>query len=301
MHRIEYTGKKKLEAGDHMEPFIQDVADNGCETLRLSGWMGKYPHLTAGFTSRRGGVSKEAFDSLNCGLHVNDLPEDVIENRQRLAQAVGAPFESCTYAEQVHGKEIQVVTKTLAGAGNSSREAALQAKDGFVTNEPGVYLHALFADCVPLYFYDPVHRAVGLAHAGWKGTVLQIAKATLETMSAAYGTKPRDVLAAIGPSIGGCCYEVDDQVIARVDKALNELGIASAQESIYQLKSDGKFMLNLQQLNRQIMIKAGILPIHIEISTLCTSCRTDSFFSHRKEGGKTGRMAAWIGIRESSG
>lgn len=281
-----------------MEPFVREVADNGCETFRIAGWMNKYPYLSAGFTSRIGGVSKEAYDSLNCGLHVNDHPEDVVENRRRLAEATGAPFAMCTYAEQVHGKEIQVVTKANAGAGNTSREAALQAKDGFVTSEPGIYLHALFADCVPLYFFDPVHKAVGLAHAGWKGTVLQIAKATLETMSAAYGTKPRDVYAAIGPSIGGCCYEVDDTVIGRVDKVLTELGGAASKESVYEAKPDGKFMLHLQQLNRQIMIKAGILPIHIEISMLCTSCRTDAFFSHRKEGGKTGRMAAWIGIRE---
>ncbi|MDQ1913002.1 peptidoglycan editing factor PgeF [Paenibacillus sp. GD4] len=284
-----------------MEPFVRTIAENGCETWRLANWEEKYPQLTAGFTSRKGGVSRDSFDSLNCGLHVNDNPADVVANRQLLARAIGASFDACTYAEQVHGKEIQVVAKAQAGAGNSSREKALQAKDGFVTNVPGIYLHALFADCVPLYFYDPVHKAVGLAHAGWKGTVLQIAKATLETMSAAYGTKPRDVYAAIGPSIQACCYEVDENVITRVDKTLRELGLSNqlaAQESVYHPVSEGKWMLSLQQLNRQIMIKAGIMPVHIEISTLCTSCQVEDFFSHRKEGGKTGRMAAWIGIRE---
>ncbi|GMX66893.1 peptidoglycan editing factor PgeF [Paenibacillus elgii] len=286
-----------------MEPFVIRQAENGCELLMLERFMNACPAVTAGFTTRRGGVSREAFGSLNCGLHVEDAPADVVANRKLLAESLELPFESCTYAEQVHGKEIQVVGKGQRGAGNDSREKALQGKDGFVTNEPGVFLHALFADCVPLYFYDPVRKAVGLAHAGWKGTALQIAKATLETMSAAYGTKPRDVKAAIGPSIGVCCYEVDDAVIARMDKVLEQVAPGggadeSGRSPFYEKQPNGKYKLNLQQINRQIMIKAGIMPSHIEISGLCTSCRTDLFFSHRKEGGKTGRMAAWIGLRE---
>ncbi|TVY09669.1 peptidoglycan editing factor PgeF [Paenibacillus cremeus] len=266
--------------------------------------MASYPELSAGFTSRIGGVSKEAYGSLNCGLHVGDDPEDVVQNRIRLAEALSISFDACTYAEQVHGKEIQVVGPAQRGAGKNSRETALQAKDGFVTQERGLFLFAQFADCVPLFFYDPVHHAVGLAHAGWKGTALQIAKATLETMSAAFGTKPRDVLAAIGPSIGGCCYEVDDTVISRIDNVIQDLhkggGAPHGEQPIYKTKDNGKYNLNLQELNRQIMMKAGILPIHIEVSSLCTSCRTDLFFSHRKEGGKTGRMAAWIGLRAPS-
>ncbi|WP_159883979.1 peptidoglycan editing factor PgeF [Paenibacillus puerhi] len=284
-----------------MEPFIRRQADNGCEWLELEPPMRAYPELTAGFTTRSGGVSREPFGSLNLGLHVEDDPSDVVANRRRLAEALAFPFENCTYAEQVHGKEIQVVTKRERGAGRDSRETALQAKDGFVTNERGVILHALFADCVPLYVYDPIRQAVGLAHAGWKGTALQIAKSLLETMSAAYGTKPRDVRAAVGPSIGACCYEVDEAVVRRMDRVIAETGAAKAgedaQASFYVPQPDGKFKLNLQQLNRQIFIQAGILPSHIEISGLCTSCRTDLFYSHRKEGGRTGRMAAWIGLR----
>ncbi|SDC74704.1 conserved hypothetical protein [Paenibacillus sp. UNCCL117] len=284
-----------------MEPFMLRQAENGCEQLELEPLVRAYPELSAGFTTRRGGVSREPFGSLNCGLHVEDVHEDVVENRRRLAEALGHPFECGIYAEQVHGKEIQVVTKRETGAGRDSRETALQAKDGFVTNERGVMLYALFADCVPLYFYDPIRHAVGLAHAGWKGTALQIARSLLETMSAAYGTKARDVRAAVGPSIGACCYEVDETVVRRMDRALAEAGSAGRDEdgnSFYVRRQNGKYMLNLQQINRQILIQAGILPSHIEISGLCTSCRTDLFFSHRKEGGKTGRMAAWIGLRD---
>ncbi|MEK8129737.1 peptidoglycan editing factor PgeF [Paenibacillus filicis] len=286
-----------------MEPFVLKQADNGCGLLELEPFARAYPQLAAGFTTRIGGVSGAPFDSLNCGLHVPDDPKDVIANRRKLAEALAFSFESCTYAEQVHGKEIQVVTSRERGAGNDSRDTALQAKDGFVTNERGVLLHALFADCVPLYFYDPIRQAVGLAHAGWKGTALQIARSLLETMSAAYGTKARDVRAAIGPSIGVCCYEVDETVIRRMDRVIAELGPAvpgeEGQIPYYHPQPDGKYKLNLQQVNRQIMCKAGILPSHIEISGLCTSCRTDLFYSHRKEGGRTGRMVAWIGLRES--
>lgn len=285
-----------------MEPFVLQKVENGCELFFIKHWMEQATGLTAGFTSRRGGVSKKEFESLNCGLHVMDVPEDVITNRSRLAEALNMKLENCTYAEQVHSNEVEVVTSKHAGAGIDSREGAIQAKDAFITNEPGLFLHALFADCVPLYFFDPVHRAVGLAHAGWKGTVLQIARTTVEAMERQFGTKATDVLAAIGPSIHSCCYEVDDKVMQQIRETMDELGIDNQDDSasipIYENKDNGKYNLSLQQMNRQIMIKAGILPSHIEISSLCTSCRTDLFFSHRKEGGKTGRMAAWIGLHE---
>ncbi|MCZ8518786.1 MULTISPECIES: peptidoglycan editing factor PgeF [Paenibacillus] len=283
-----------------MEPFVLQEAGNGTKVMMLSGFMSAGTSVTAGFSTRTGGGSGEPFAGLNCGLHVDDEPERVVANRRCLAEALGVPFEACTYGEQVHGKEIQMVTAAMRGAGIRERETALQAKDGFMTNEPGVYLHALFADCVPLYFYDPIRGAVGLAHAGWKGTALGIARSMVEAMSAAYGTKARDLLTAIGPSIGACCYEVDDTVISRIDKALGFSGgaaLEAGQAPFYEGKPNGKYTLNLQAVNRQIMIKAGIMPSHIEISGLCTSCRTDLFFSHRKEEGRTGRMAAWIGLR----
>ncbi|PZE22641.1 peptidoglycan editing factor PgeF [Paenibacillus xerothermodurans] len=284
-----------------MEPFVLQTERNGSELLYIKSWRGRDAGLTVGFTSRRGGVSEYPFDSLNCGLHVGDAPPAVVANRARLAEALQIGLDACTYGEQVHGNEVQIVTKQHAGAGVDSRQSALQSKDAFITNEPGVFLHVMFADCVPLYFYDPVHRAVGLAHAGWKGTVLQIAKTTVEAMSVAYGTQANQLYAAIGPSIQSCCYEVDDTVISRVSETMLALSIGNDQTQslpVYQTLPNGKYKLSLQQLNRQIMIKAGIVPTNIEISSLCTSCRTDLFFSHRKEGGKTGRMAAWIGLYE---
>jgi YfiH family protein len=168
-----------------------------------------------------------------------------------------------------------------------------------MTDVPNVLLASFYADCVPLYFYDPEHQAAALAHAGWKGTVQQIAAETIQAMEQAYGSNPQTLVAAIGPSIGSCCYEVDGMVTAKVKRLIGELNLSDhEQETMMTLSENGKANLNLKEINRQIMIKAGILPIHIEITQWCTGCRRDLFYSHRKEGGLTGRMASWIGIRK---
>ncbi|MBD0379190.1 peptidoglycan editing factor PgeF [Paenibacillus sedimenti] len=280
-----------------MEPFVEQKKDDQPVLFTIERWMNQYPGMTAGFTSRHGGVSGPPYTSLNCGLHVNDIPEHVVKNRMLLAEAIGQPFESFTYAEQVHGNDVIVVSKQEKGLGRLTREEAIQAKDGFITNEKGIILCAQFADCVPLYFYDPVKQVVGLAHAGWKGTVLKISMATISSMTHTFGSRPEHIRAAIGPSIGACCYEVDDTVAARVREVLSDIGApANLTQQIIQSKENGKYLLNLQVLNRILIEQAGILSLHIEVTQLCTSCSTNRFFSHRKEGGTTGRMVAWIGI-----
>lgn len=274
---------------------MPEQADNGCELLFIRSWMERDSGLTAGFTSRHGGVSSGEFGSLNCGLHVEDIHEDVVTNRHKLAEALHVDLQQCTYAEQVHGNKVLKVTRSHAGAGIDSRERAIQATDAFITNESGLFLHVMFADCVPLYFYDPVGRVVGLAHAGWKGTVLQIATHTLNLMHQEYGTKAEHVMAAIGPSIQGCCYEVNDTVVSQFSSLMQKLDISNTEANgnipIYESKQNGKYNLNLQQMNRQIMIKAGIMPSHIEMSSLCTSCRSDIFFLIAK---KRGKQAEWL-------
>lgn len=281
-----------------MEPFVKQVKKDLPVLFTIGSWMEQFKEVTAGFTSRHGGVSEAPYSTLNCGLHVNDLPAHVIRNRELLAEAVGQPFEAFTYAEQVHGNEVVVVGLEEKGKGRTSRESAIQSKDGFITNEKGVVLCAQFADCVPLFFYDSVRHAAGLSHAGWKGSVLNISMATISLMTHTFGSQPSDIRAAIGPSIGVCCYEVDQTVADRVYSVLIENN-ASQQEQLEVIsgKPNGKYMLNLQELNRKLLQQAGILSSHIEVSQLCTSCSSDDFFSHRKEGGSTGRMVAWIGIR----
>ena len=158
-------------------------------------------------------------------------------------------------------------------------------------------LCAQFADCVPLFFYDPVRRVVALAHAGWKGTVLNISMATISLMKHTFGSQPSDIYAVVGPSIGACCYEVDVTVASRVEQVLDEIkATPEHRDAIITNNGNQKYMLNLQVLNRKLIEQAGILSSRIEVTQLCTSCRTDLFFSHRKEGGSTGRMIAWIGL-----
>lgn len=281
-----------------MEPFQLRGGSGQPTRLHIERWENGFPGLGAGFTTRLGGVSEGDKASLNCALHVADVPERVIENRQRLAQALQVPFEAWTCGEQVHGRHVTVVSRDLRGKGRTAREDAIRDTDALLTNEAGIWLVSFYADCVPLYFFDPVRRVVGLAHAGWKGTVLQIAREVVRTMAEAYGTDAADVRAAIGPSIGDCCYEVDDRVIERIDECLTELGASGeARGRVYRRTGEpGKYRLGLQEMNRQIMIKAGIMPMHIEICGICTGCRTDLFFSHRRENGSTGRMASWIGL-----
>ncbi|MEX2415820.1 MAG: peptidoglycan editing factor PgeF [Paenibacillaceae bacterium] len=255
-------------------------------SFRLEAWMDKFDGLSVGFTSRLGGVSQHPMKSLNCALHVGDRIEDVIANRQLVAEGAGFTFDAWTCAEQVHGNAIKKVTLRDKGAGKHTRDQAIQDTDALISNESGVMLAAFFADCVPLYFIDPVHHAIGLAHAGWKGTALHIAERTIEAMQREFGSQPEHLLTAIGPSIGVCCYEVNDQVIEQLD-----CEPPAKQEN-------GRYMLDLKETNRQFMIRAGILPINIEISEWCTSCNTDLFYSHRAENGQTGRMTAWIGWKD---
>ncbi len=277
--------------------------ENGEATrvLVLPSWREADSQISAGCSTRLGGVSGGAMASLNCGLHVGDEPDRVLENRRRVAQCAGFPFDAWTCAEQVHGGEALAVAREHRGKGRKSMDDAIAGKDALVTNEAGVMLAAVFADCVPLYFFDPVRRAVGLAHAGWRGTACNIAKAAVEAMNRAYGSEAEHMLAAIGPAIGPCCYEVDRAVIDRMAAALNRDMDGGEARAALRLavedKGSGRFMLDLKELNRQFMIKAGILPTRIECSERCTSCQNDLLFSHRRQRGNTGRMAAWIGLK----
>ncbi|MFC5651666.1 peptidoglycan editing factor PgeF [Paenibacillus solisilvae] len=286
-----------------MEPFKQIDSAKMPSLFLLSEWMGSCEGLSAGFTSRLGGTSEAPWSSLNMGLHVGDENDAVIRNRELLSQSLGWPFEAWTCGEQVHGCEVHVVTAQDRGKGRTSRATSVGDADAMVTNEKDVLLTSFYADCVPLYFFDQARSVIALAHAGWKGTVLEIARLTVEAMQANYGCEAGQIQAAIGPSIGSCCYEVDEVVLGRVNPIIRELELVQSDQSgalseIVKPTSGGKARINLKELNRQIMIKAGILPTHIEISEWCTGCSTELFFSHRVEGGPTGRMVSWIGMKK---
>ncbi|CAI6020509.1 peptidoglycan editing factor PgeF [Cohnella sp. JJ-181] len=279
-----------------MEPFAKKSAVHGAgnsapELLPLAAWS-RFKGITAGFTGRGGGYSAPPRVSLNTALHVGDEEHAVLANRRAIAAALGWPFEAWTCAEQVHGSRVVRVTAEARGQGRLSRESAIQDADALITDEPDVLLAMYFADCVPLYFYDPEHGALGLAHAGWKGTVLNVAASTVSAMAEAYGSDPAAMYAAVGPSIGECCYEVDEAVMSRVRDVVPD------DRSFHVPSSEGKSRLNLKEINKHLMIKAGILPSRIEMSGWCTSCSADLFFSHRKQRGQTGRMMSWLGKKK---
>lgn len=280
-----------------MEPFVLQQAEE--HQLLLSQWMKQNKQLTVGFTTRNGGVSEEAYRSFNIGLHVHDDEAKVLLNRQKLAESVGMSFDAWTNGEQIHSNHIAIVTSKERGKGRSSMDDALKGVDGLLTNEPDILLTSLYADCVPLYFWDEENGVIGLAHAGWKGTVLAIAGQMIDAMKATYHSKPEQIRCAIGPSIGDCCYEVNHVVIDRVIELWHTLKLPKqALEAVFSNKQEGSAHINLKEINRQIMIKAGIMPSRIEISEWCTGCARHLFYSHRMEHGKTGRMASWIGLRK---
>ncbi|SDE76743.1 conserved hypothetical protein [Fontibacillus panacisegetis] len=282
-----------------MEPFVWNSIDQSPQRFELESFQRLLPEVSAGFTGRVGGISQPPYSSLNLAYHVGDNSLDVLENRKRLMDSLGFEHGSWTCGEQVHGSNVAVVREEHKGKGYLDRDSAFQNTDALVTNVPGILLTSFYADCVPLYFMDPVKRVVGLAHAGWKGTVQAIAEEVVYTMEDAFGSQRSDIYGAIGPSIGDCCYEVDDVVMDKVRAIIGQNSVELDRSFIEKSsQNEGKTMLNLKELNRIIMIKAGILPTHIECTLLCTSCHNDKFFSYRKEGGVTGRMASWIGMKE---
>ena len=165
--------------------------------------------------------------------------------------------------------------------------------DGLITNEPGVTLATFYADCVPLYFYDPIHKAIGLSHSGWRGTVGNIAKATVEAMQKTYHTDPADLIAAIGPSICQDCYEVSEDVIEEFRQAYPE----TLHKKLFYRKPNGKYQLNLWEACHQNFLTSGIREENILPPNLCTCCNPDFLYSHRASHGKRGNLAAFLGLR----
>ncbi len=241
-----------------------------------------------GFTTRDGGISPPPFDTLNLDFKVGDDPANVIANRKRVCRVMGAGLDRLVAADQVHGNRVATVDKIHAGRGAYSREDALPGIDALVTGVPGLLLSSYYADCVPLFFLDPVRRVVALAHAGWKGTVLRIGERTVRHMVQKHRCRPEDIVAAVGPSIGPCCYEVDAPVMEKVVQCLpGETGLAVNSRP-------GHWMLNLPEINRRILLRAGIKEENITMAGYCTACHGDVFFSHRGQKGRTGRMASLI-------
>jgi polyphenol oxidase len=271
-----------------MEPF--DLQEE--EYFVVADWMQKYPNLAVGFTSKNGGMSKGDFSSLNVGFHVKDNKQSVLGNRHHLAKKLSFSLDHWVGAQQTHETNIVKVTKRDEGKGANDYENAFKQTDGFFTFERGMLLTLCYADCVPLYFFHPSSKAIGIAHAGWKGTVDGIAEKMVECFQSE-GLKASEILVAIGPSICENCYIVDDPVIKLVQNKLEHVN-----EKPYNLISDHQYTLDLKECNKEILIKSGVQSDHILTTNLCTSCQNEHFFSHRRDQAKTGRMMSFIGWKE---
>ncbi|RDU38496.1 peptidoglycan editing factor PgeF [Neobacillus piezotolerans] len=273
-----------------MEPFISQNES----VLFLDGWLKDFPGLSAGFTTKCGGASSGEFESMNAGYHVGDNPGLVKKNREAIANLAGFALEDIVGAEQTHGTNIVKAGPHLKGRGAASYSDSVKDTDGFYTNEKGILLSLCFADCVPLYFFSPDSGLVGIAHAGWKGTVDGIGPKMVEAWKAE-GVSPSGIFAAIGPSICKNCYIVDDRVIGFAEKRLEHV-----EKKPYNQISVGQYSLDLRAMNKILLEEAGIPARNIAITGLCSSCGEGNFYSHRRDRGKTGRMLGFIGWKEGS-
>lgn len=246
-----------------------------------------------GFSTRLGGVSEGCFSSLNLSFGRGDREEDVRENFRRIASAVGVRCEDMVFSKQTHTTNVRVVTEKDRGMG-IMRPTEFQDVDGMVTNIPGICLVTFYADCVPLFFLDPVKKIIGLSHSGWRGTVGKIGKATVELMEHRFGSDPGDILAAIGPSICQDCYEVSEDVIEKFRENFEK----SFWEQLFYEKSNGKYQLNLWRANEIIFAEAGILPEHMAVTNVCTRCNSHVLYSHRTTGNQRGSLAAFLALKE---
>ncbi len=254
-----------------------------------------------GFSARMGGVSEGIYSSMNFKEDGEDTNENIRENYRRMAGALGCDVKKMVRSQLCHGIRVHEVEEQDFGVGALAKSTILDY-DGLITNIPGVTLAATFADCVPLYFVDESHHAVGLAHSGWRGTADRIAWSMLDAMAKSYGTGPADVKVAIGPCICGDCYEVGAELKEAFAKDFSgeieqETGIKFSdicRESV----QEGKYQLDLRLANLQSFLKAGISKEQIFISDICTCCNPEYIFSHRATKGRRGASAAFLGIKE---
>ncbi len=243
------------------------------------------------FSTRLGGVSEGIYSSMNLSFTRGDDENSVMENYRRLAEAVGFSVENIVTSDQTHTANVRVITEADRGNGITKPRPYTDV-DGMITNVPGLVLATFYADCVPLYFIDPVRKAIGLSHSGWRGTAAHIGAVTVRKMQEEYGSLPEDIYGAIGPSICQECYEVSEDVILEFQKTFPE----QSWRDLFYRKENGKYQLNLWEANRQIMLEAGLIEEHISLPGLCTCCNPEFLFSHRASRGKRGNLGAFLGI-----
>lgn len=241
------------------------------------------------FTTRTGGVSTGELSSMNLSFSRGDDPANVVENYRRICDVLGVGIEDVVASVQTHTTNIRHVTSADKGKGVLFPQD-YQDVDGLITDEPGVVLATFYADCVPLYFVDPVKQAIGLAHSGWRGTVNRMGAHMVQAMTDAFGSRPEDLIAAVGPSICRDCYEVSEDVAEEFQVLFTGTQVVS------EGREQGKYQLDLWLANRLILEQAGIPTDRISVTDVCTCHNPEYLFSHRASNGKRGNLAAFLYI-----
>lgn len=248
------------------------------------------PFINHAFSTRLGGVSEGEFSTMNLSFGRGDSDANVTENYKRFCTAANFDYNSLVASSQDHNTVVRNVTHEQFGIGIYKPKDILSV-DALITNEPKVTLVTYYADCTPLFFVDTKNKAVGLAHAGWRGTVGRIGQKVIEKMQAKFNTNPADLVCAVGPTISKCCYEVDTQC---ANQFFNLKDLAT--EKFVSKTSNEKYLVDLLEANRQILVSAGVSPDNITVSDICTKCNSDLLWSHRATNGKRGTMCAMMCI-----
>ncbi|WP_432400752.1 peptidoglycan editing factor PgeF [Wukongibacter sp. M2B1] len=237
------------------------------------------------FTTRIGGTSETPYKSLNLGMKTQDSKEDVYRNYEIICETLDIDIENLVLSDQVHKDNIMIVDEGHRGNGVINPNRLIEI-DGLITNKTNVALVTLYADCVPIFILDRKRKIIALAHGGWRGTVKKIGKKVIKSMTSNFNTNPEDCIVGIAPSIGQCCYEVDDYVISKFKSNYDNIN------DLIKDKGSGKYLLDLWAANKISLMEAGVPARNITVSNICTKCNNDIFFSYRADDGKTGRMAA---------
>ena len=261
---------------------MQRCQDNSLVYYRFQE-LAPQVNLVHGVFTRLGGVSRPPFATLNLGRTVGDSEDAVQENYTRICRTLDIAEDSLVTGYQVHSDRVAIV-------GPDEKGALLPTTDALVTDSAEISLTLRFADCVPLFFFDPVRRVVALAHAGWKGTVNKIGSKVIDVFQTAYDSRSSDIIACIGPSIGPCCYQVGNDVIQQVEEAF------PTATDLLLLQQDDSVHLDLWAANRLQLETSGVTKI--EEAEMCTVCHRDEFFSHRGDRGSTGRFGAFLALQK---
>lgn len=246
----------------------------------------KYLDLFHCFTTRLGGVSEGCYESMNLGMRTDDKVENIYKNYEILADSLSINLRDMVKAYQTHTSNIRYVTEDDKGK-IYDETPGYKDVDGLITDKQNIILSTSHADCTPIFFYDPVRRVIGMAHAGWRGTVKNIAVNMIQKFAEDFNSNPKDIIAVIGPSLGQCCFEVDKDVAEII------LSTNKDYEEFMEIKGI-KYHFDLWAINKYILLSQGLKSENIEISGLCTKCNNDLFFSHRGQKGKRGLMSGII-------